>query len=521
MVRLEGIRKFFPAGGVEALAGADFELRPAEIHALLGENGAGKSTLMHVMAGYLEPSGGRILLDGETVDFRSPADALRAGIGMVRQHPRPIPGLAFWEECILGAEPRRFGLVDRRAARKKIVELSCRWGFDLDPDRKTDTLSVGRRQLGAVLALLLREVRYIILDEPTAVLTPLESARLFELLRLLRAEGHGIVLISHKLPETLAAADRVTVLRRGSTVAEQKTADCGTETLSALMFGLSSAGNEDAPPDKSFGRARGAELYSSPKSEPPLRLRGLSAGGGERPMIRSVSLILPEGELLGIAGVRDSGLETLELAVAGLLSPTGGSVEVFGTPVAGAGTGAFRAAGGAYLGADRMVSAVAARRPLWESLVVHAHRRLRRGPLLNSSALESWTASVMEAAKVEGDVKNSADSFSGGQIQRLTLAREFAEGAPLLVLAEPGWGLDASGRRLLETALRRHQDRGGAALLFSTDLDELLSLCGRILVLRDGVVGAEIDLSDSAITDKDARELIGMAMIGSEACVDA
>ncbi len=511
MVRLEGIRKFFPAGGVEALAGADFELRPGEIHALLGENGAGKSTLMHVMAGYLEPSGGRIFLDGEAVAFRSPADALRAGIGMVRQHPRPVPGFAFWEECILGAEPRRFGLVDRRAARKKIVELSCRWGFDLDPDRKTDTLSVGRRQLGAVLSLLLREVRYIVLDEPTAVLTPQETERLFDLLRLLREEGHGIVLISHKLPETLAAADRVTVLRRGTTVAARTTADCGPETLSALMFGRSE--------EKNVGR--GAGLYSSPNSTLPLRLRELSVRAGDRPMIRSVSLDLRAGELLGIAGVRDSGLETLELAVAGLLPPAGGSVEVFGASVGGAGCGAFRAAGGAYLGADRLGSAVAARRPLWESLTVHAHRRLRRGPFMDLRALESWTASIMEEAKVEGNAENSADSFSGGQLQRLTLAREFAEGAPLLVLAEPGWGLDASGRRLLEDALRRHRERGGAALLFSTDVDELLSLCGRILVLRDGVVGAEIDLSDPAVSAQDARELIGAAMIGSEACVDA
>ena len=236
MVEMKGIGKYFSSNGVQALEHAEFELLPGEIHALAGENGAGKSTLMHIMAGYLKPGAGTLRLDGKERRFRSPADALAAGIGMVRQHPSLVPGFAVWEDCVLGGEPRVGPFLNRKAARNLVRRISERWGFDLPIDRPTDTLTVSLRQKAAILALLLRNAAYLVFDEPTAVLTPGETEGLFSLFSQLRAGGKGIVLISHKLEEILSLADRVTVLRKGRTAAVSPVASLTRESLTALIF---------------------------------------------------------------------------------------------------------------------------------------------------------------------------------------------------------------------------------------------------------------------------------------------
>ncbi|MDR3161283.1 MAG: ATP-binding cassette domain-containing protein, partial [Spirochaetaceae bacterium] len=235
MVELKGIGKYFSSNGVQALDRADFDLLPGEIHALVGENGAGKSTLMHIMAGYLKPGAGTVCLDGRERNFRSPADALASGIGMVRQHPSLVPGFAVWEDCVLGGEPRAGPFLNRKAARNLVRRLSDRWGFGLPIDRPTDTLTVSLRQKAAILALLLRKAAYLIFDEPTAVLTPGETAGLFALFSQLRSDGKGIVLISHKLEETLSLADRVTVLRKGRTAAVYSAASLDQTALISLI----------------------------------------------------------------------------------------------------------------------------------------------------------------------------------------------------------------------------------------------------------------------------------------------
>ncbi len=523
MVRLEGIRKYFAATGVEALAGADFELRRGEVHALVGENGAGKSTLMHIMAGSLEPGGGTIRGATGVLRFHAPADALQAGIGMVRQHPRVIPGFRLWEECVLGAEPGAGGWVDRRRARSLVHEASCRWGFDLDADRQTTDLTVSQRQKAAVLSLLLRGVDFLILDEPTAVLTPAETARLFDLLARLRSEGRGIALISHKLTETLGLADRVTVLRQGKTLTTLPAADIDGPALSALMFAAAPTGNETSPPGPPMENeipavrlpttADGATAASCP---PALRVRNLSVQAPGKPFIRSVDLEVAPGRIMGIAGVRDSGLETLELAVTGLVGCRTGSIEVAGKRTEGQGARGFRKAGGAYLCADRLGTALARRLPLRDSLVVHVHRRYP--VMLDRRALNAWALRLMAEARVNASPLRSAESFSGGMLQRALLAREFAEKSALLVLAEPGSGLDTLGKRELADQLRRYVRSGGAVLLFSTDVDELLSLCDDVCVLRDGSVAARYALGGAP--REALREAIGSAMIGAEVCVD-
>ena len=503
-VEMRGIRKYFPANGVEALAEVSFDLRPGEIHALVGENGAGKSTLMHVLSGLMEPSAGSISVDGAVRKFGSPSAALKAGIGLVRQHPQLVPGFTLWEDCALGAEPAVRGVLKRSAARKAVADLSCRWGFELDPDAPVETLAVSQRQKAALLALLMRDVSYFLLDEPTAVLAPVEIDRLFQLLRSLRDAGKGIVLISHKLPETLSAADRVTVLRRGKTVGTVQASGVDAEELRRMMFGPAK--------EHSFS----AQGWMAAAAETALSVRDLRVRESGRPFLRGIDLDLRRGEILGIAGVRESGLETLELTIAGLIGPEAGTMSLFGRRIEGLGARALREAGGVYVPADRMGIALGPRLSLVDNLSIHA---MARGGAFSRSALSSRARSIMEAARVAGDPKQSAQSFSGGTLQRLILARELAENPEFILLSEPGWGLDAASRAELDRRIGRLAKAGAAILLLSTDLDELTVLCGAVLVLRDGRVSGRFERSDFRDAES-LREAVGAAMIGTEACLE-
>jgi simple sugar transport system ATP-binding protein len=501
-IELHRIEKIFPGNGVRALTGADFELLPGEIHALVGENGAGKSTLMHIMAGFLAADRGSIIVDGKERRFKNAAAALASGIGMVRQHPRLVQGFRVWETCSLGFS----GWIRTRVWKRRVGELSRRWGFDLDVERPADSLSIGERQKCAVLALLLRDIKYLILDEPAAVLSPAETERLFELLEKLRSNGRGIALISHKLEETLRIADRITVLRKGETVACKPAGESSPDEISSLIFG--SARN---PPQTNSGVVRKAAVLPD---KAILEVKDLSVEIPGRPFIRSVSFALAPSAVTGIAGVRDSGLESLELALTGFLNPASGAISVAGRKTAGKGPGAFRDAGAAYLCADRTGAALAMPLPLFDSLIIHAHRRAGQGPLgrlgiMDAAYLHQWSGAIMRQAGISHPTGNRADSFSGGMLQRLVLARELAEPVKLLVLAEPGWGLDAPGRELLDKRLREFSGRGNAVLLFSTDIEELMALSDIILVLRDGKISAELERAEFSL------DRIGRAMVGA------
>ncbi|GAB6392898.1 MAG: D-xylose ABC transporter xylG, ATP-binding protein [Treponematales bacterium] len=482
MVELRGIEKRFPDNGVEALSGAGFELAPGEIHAVVGENGAGKSTLMRVLAGFLKPDRGAVVVNGRERVFRSPADALKAGIGMVRQHPLLPAGLRVWEWCVLGAEGGALLSAGKAAAR--VREASERWGLGLPVEADAGALTVSQKQKAAVLSLLLRNADYLVFDEPTAVLTAGETDALFAVFRSLKEAGKAVALISHKLGETLALADRVTVVRGGRTFPARPASSFTEKSLAALL----SEGEE--PP-----RAAAETVLPAAAGPPVLRVENLTVDVPGRPLLSGVSLEVPAGGITGVAGVRDGGLETLELAIAGLLPCREGTVAVGGRDITGGGVRAFREAGGAWLGADRG-SSLAGGLPLRESLIVHAFRRSRRGlpgkfGVMDGRFLADWTGAILRRAGVAGrPAASPVSAFSGGTLQRILLAREFAEDARLLVLAEPGWGLDSGSRGNLAAALREHAAQGGGALIFSTDTGELLSVCGDILVLRNGAFSA-------------------------------
>jgi simple sugar transport system ATP-binding protein len=529
LIELRGIEKYFPANGIQALDGADFELKEGEIHALVGENGAGKSTLMHILAGYLKPSAGVIKAEGKIRQFDAPADALSAGIGMVRQHPNLTGGFKVWEDCILGAEGEPGFFLSPRKAKDRVLKASVQWGFDLPVERDTETLTVSQRQKAAVLALILKNARYLVFDEPTAVLTPGETESLFALFKSLRDEGKGIGIISHKLDETLGLADRITVIRRGKTVPPLPVNSAGKGELIALIFGGKNGGDEGAAkPEK--------EPLPPPVTtenrEEILRVEELAVRLPGRPFIHGISFVLPQGQIFGIAGVRDSGLETLELALAGFLKPSEGAVFLKKKNIAGGGIGAFREAGGAYLGSDRLGGNLAPHLSIADNLIVHVYSRARRGlsgtiGLMRERVLKGWIVKILKQAMARVSPADRADSFSGGTLQRILLAREFAENGDLILLSEPSWGLDERNRKTLVSRLRLYAAGKKGVLLFSTDVDELISVCDEILVLRDGTLSERIKnappLDDAGSPDHNEgpaagiKDRINRAMVGFHA----
>ncbi|MDR2209950.1 MAG: ATP-binding cassette domain-containing protein [Spirochaetaceae bacterium] len=552
MVELRRIQKYFSANGVKALDGADFNLKEGEIHALLGENGAGKSTLMQIMAGFIRPStenrirdllpdkpgsGGRagtITVDGREQRFSSPAQAMAAGIGMVRQHPHQIPGFPVWANCDIGSTRHPVPWLDRKAHRRRIIAMEKRLGFGLPMDSPTEALTVSQSQKAAILALLLRDVRYLIFDEPTAVLSPVETAVLFEIFRRLKDQGKGIVFISHKLEETLKLADRVTVLRDGKTQVCLGADTLSGKTLWEFMFGPESISHSSPPPDVHPNTMAAVQsdipsdvksgIQSDYKSDfspgpptaaagplprgefPALFLRRFSVAVPGRPLIRGVDLTLRRGKIMGITGVRDSGLETLELAVTGFL-PSSGEFFLNGLDLSRGNPRSFRGAGGAYLGTRNE----GANLPIRDLLIVHAHRRFQRRGFLELKKLDAWVRSVMTTAKVPLRERAPAAAFSGGQLQRLLLTREIAETCSLLVLSEPGRGLDRRYQKRLSALLREKTASGTAVLIFSTDVEELLTLADSIAVLRDGTITGAMDISAQ---DDSIHEKIRSAMVG-------
>jgi simple sugar transport system ATP-binding protein len=530
VVQLVHITKRFPANGVHALDNADFNLHEGEIHALVGENGAGKSTLMHILAGSLPPSSGRIVINNVERRFKSPKDALNSGIGMVRQHPSLVPNLTVWENCALGAENGFF--VRSALQRAQAHDLCAQWGFDLPLDRQAGGLSVCQRQFAAVVNLLLRRCRILVFDEVTAVISQVEADRLFALFNKLKRRGFSLIVISHKLDEVLSFADRITVLRAGKTVAALEAKNADVKTLSGLMFGETphASASSDATEQPVCEISPSSKMARSARSV-VLSVKNLTVEAPDKPFVRNIDMEIRSNSITGIAGVRDSGLETLELALAGLLPVKSGDIILNNTRLSSKKRGdapvMFRNAGMAYLNADRTNTCLAMRLSMWDNLVVHAHRRQpKRSFFLDAPFLDSWAQRIMAKAGCSRSMREAASSFSGGQLQKLLLERELAEldaltetaltpalsnaatnemaepleeRRSLLILSEPGWGLDAQARKLLAEKARsvaRSHAGHNAILLFSTDIDELLDISDEILVLNNGVFSAKILLED-------------------------
>ena len=495
VVELRGIVKRFP--GVVANSNIDLELRRGEVHALLGENGAGKSTLMSVLAGIYQPDAGSILIDGRPVALRSPRDAIDAGIAMVHQHFRLVRPFTVAENVLLGA--RTSWLLSPGRLEAEVADVARQAGLKASPSARIWQLSVGEQQRVEILKALYRKAKVLILDEPTAVLTPQEAAALFVTLRAMAAEGKTVVFVSHKLSEVMSVADRITVLRGGRHVDTLETAATDQQRLAQLMVGRDITFESERSPI-----AAGEVL---------LRVDDLHAFSDlGLPAVRGVSLSVHAGEVLGLAGVAGNGQRELAEALAGTRPPTRGCIELCGADLTHASARIRIEAGLAYVPEDRLGTGLVGAMDATANIMLKSLPQHRRGPLLD---YRSATRRTKELVEQFGIKMSSLDApvrlMSGGNLQKLLLARELSSSPRVVIAAHPSAGLDVGATKAVNELLLEQRAAGVGILLISEDLDELLMLSDRIAVMYEGEIAGEVPPDESNL------ERIGLLMGGTEA----
>jgi simple sugar transport system ATP-binding protein len=500
-LELTGITKAF--GPLVACDGVDLTVEEGEIHCLLGENGAGKTTLMNVLFGLWHADAGEIRLDGKPVRFADPGDAVRRGIGMVHQHFMLVPVFSVTENIVLGFEPvRRFGFLDRAKARADISALSREFGLDVDPDALVENLPVGAQQRVEILKALIRDAHVLILDEPTAVLTPQETDGLFKVIRSLARSGRSVLFITHKLKEVLAVADRITVMRLGKVVGHTTPTGTSEAELATMMVG------------------RSVELVVSKQEANPgppvLELEDLSVQDARGlTVVDHVSLAVRSGEIVALAGVQGNGQTELAEAITGLRPITSGSVRLAGQDLTNATPRQALRAGIANIPEDRQVDGLVLSMPIRDNLVLDVYDQ---EPYARFGARD--LARVREDGErklTEFDIRaTSADlpvaTLSGGNQQKVVVARELSRPVRVLVASQPTRGLDVGSIEYVHHRIIEERDRGAAVLVASSELDEVLALGDRIAVMYRGrIVGV--------VPPTTSRERIGLMMAGVEMAV--
>ncbi|MGY1692224.1 ABC transporter ATP-binding protein [Geodermatophilus sp. SYSU D01105] len=482
-VELHGITKRFP--GVVANKDIELRVRRGEVHAIVGENGAGKSTLMKTLYGEHRPDEGQILVDGRQVHFRSPADAIAAGIGMVHQHFMLADNFTVLENIVLGSEPTRGGRLDRAEARRRIREISDAYSLGLDPDALVEDLGVGDRQRVEIAKVLYRDARTLILDEPTAVLVPQEVDELFGNLAELKREGLTVIFISHKLDEVRKVADSITVIRRGTTVG---TADPRTTTSRQLAEMM--VGTELPSPET---------RTSTVRPTPVLELHEVTVPGvGGRPLVDAVDLTVREGEVVGIAGVEGNGQAELVDAVMGLRPVSSGAVLLGGEDITSWRTRARREAGLGFIPEDRHRQGMLLDATLWENRVLGHQTRppAVKGPFIDRKGARADTERIMREYDVRAPGPDTlAVALSGGNQQKLIVGREMSATPRLLLAAHPTRGVDVGAQAVIWELLKEARAGGMGILLVSADLDELIGLSDTLHVMLRGRLVATLDPS--------------------------
>jgi simple sugar transport system ATP-binding protein len=500
LVSMRGITKRFP-GGVIANDRVDFDLYPGEVHALLGENGAGKTTLMNVLYGLYTKDEGEIYVDGRRVEIRSPKDAIRLGIGMVHQQFKLIPRHTVLENVVLGLREAGFVLNYRRL-REVLVSTIREYGWNLDPDAYVWQLTASQKQQVEILKLLVRKARVLILDEPTSILTPQETAQLFESIRSMAAQGMGVVLVTHKLEEVMRVCDRVTVMRRGRVVAVRRREELNAEELVTLMVGRSI--------DQTY------RVAARPREERVLEVRNLRVLDDRGAVaVRDVSFHVMRGEVFGIAGVSGNGQDELLEAIYGLRKVVSGKVYLNGKDVTNLPTRELVREGVAMI-VPEAVKGVGLGLTVAENLLLKCYRYepFSKWGLLRKRFIEESAKELVERLKiVTRSVHAKASTLSGGNLQRLIVARELfanpGSQTPVLLLAShPTKGLDVAATDYVRRLILSARDSGAAVILLSDDLEELIALSDRIGVMYKGELLAVLEKERAEI------ETIGMLMMG-------
>lgn len=479
ILEVRGITKVY-SNGVVANRDVSFSVERGTIHAIVGENGAGKSTLMNILFGIERAQNGEILLNGKPLDISSADEAIKLGIGMVHQHFMLAPDLTVAQNIVLGQEPVRHLFFDGKKAIELVDELSSRFELRVPADKKVKDLSVGLRQRVEILKALFRKSDLLILDEPTAVLTPQETDELFMTLRRLRESGITILFISHKLKEVKAISDQVTVMRQGHIVVTRKTADLSEHEMAQLMVGR----------ELSFGRLPGFKQGPVVLS---VRDLGSSAKDGVR-ILDGVSFDLHLSEILGIAGVDGNGQTELAQILAGLLEPSLGSAEMNEENLLGLSIAERRQKGLSYVPDDRLRDGVAVSETIEDNLIVNCFgsKPFSGGFFLDYGFIQKHSAGIMaQYGILAAGSKAAVESLSGGNMQKVVVGRELSSNPKVIVFNQPSRGIDVGSMDLIHDLIRKQRDSGCAVLLISADIDEILMLSSRILVFYGGRITAQ------------------------------
>lgn len=494
------VTKRFP--GVLANDAVDFCVWRGEVHTILGENGAGKSTLAAMLCGLYRPDEGHIERNGKVVRLRSPREGLANGIGMVHQHFRLVDRFTVAENVVLG-DPNQQRLLKPREIDKRVAEIGDRFGLPIDPRALISNLTVGQRQRVEIVKMLYRGADVLLLDEPTAVLTPPEVEALFTTVRSMTAEGKAIVFISHKLGEVMAVSDRVTVMRAGAVTGEVATTDTSQRHLAELMVGR----------PVEIGTRRG----TSTDNTVALRATGLTVLDGDQTVVDDVSITIRKGEILGIAGVAGNGQRPLARALAGVFKPAHGTVEVGGVDVTGKGPTAARRAGLAFVPEDRLGTGLVPDLSLTDNMLL---TRPRGFFVDRRTARAEIAAAIADYEIKTPGTESHARVLSGGNSQKVLIARELAGlgeagGPQVIIVSSPTRGLDIGAAEFVRSRLHDARERGAAVLIISEDLDEVRSLADRVAVLYRGRIALE------GATDQLPLESIGLAMAGVDESASA
>ncbi len=497
-VEMQGIYKYFPSTNVLANKHVDLAVNQGEVHALVGENGAGKTTLMNILYGLIRPDQGRIRVNGQEVQINHPDDAIRLGIGMVHQHFKLVPSFTVAENIMLGMEPHTLGVLRKRDESEQVRRLSEEFGMPVDPNVRIRELPVGMQQRVEILKALQRRAQILILDEPTAVLTPQEARELFVIIRKLAQSGKTVIFITHKLLEVMEVADRVTVMRRGERVGTKDIKDTSIREMAKMMV----------------GREVLFELEKKPAQpgQVVLDVKNLVvAGSGGIPAILNVSLNVREGEILGIAGVNGNGQTELVEAITGMRPVEGGSVRLLGKDISHLPVWARRRAGMAHIPEDRMRVGLNLKTSLDENLIVSRYRLpefSKLGFLVRSNIRQFSEMTIKQFEIAAARVGSGIATLSGGNLQKVVLGRELSGEPKLIVANQPTRGLDVGSIEFVHRRLLEARDKGAAILLVSVELDEIMSLSDRIAVLFRGQIAGEMDAAEAT------EENLGILMAG-------
>ncbi len=499
VVRMSSVTKRFL--DVTANKDVSFDLYAGEICALLGENGAGKTTLMNILFGYYTCDEGEIFIKGEKADLSSPKNAISRGVGMIHQHFALVPSQTVLENIIVGADSGKGIFLDLKSARQGLLELQERFGLQIDPEARVWTLSVGEQQKVEILKALYRDVDILIMDEPTAVLAPAETADLFNTLRSLVKEGRSVVFISHKLNEVMDISDRIVVLRNGQVVAERRTAETNARELANLMVGRELLEN--------------IEKKELPPGEPVLKIKNLNALNDKKlAALKNLDLIVRQNEILGMAGISGNGQKELCEVLFGIRPPTDGKIQIndkplkFGSPTASIKSNMGR------IPEDRIDTGLLMDLSVEENLILenHSSADFHRYGLMKSQKIHQYSDDLIKRYGIKTAGRDAVTkSLSGGNLQKVMLARELAGEPSLIIASQPTRGLDVGAMEYIHQRILQERERGAGILLFSEDLDEIFALSDRIVVLFEGEIMGDAPGATAS------REQIGLWMSGVKA----